>query len=253
MATKATEIIQGCEDLKRYADALGCDSETGAFGSLRIAIASSPYEGSIISRALLDKLARRYPGIKLELIYSSSGAGLSALYEDVVDVSIVLGRVKMEQFTCIKLFESELRIAVDKLHPLAKRCCVPLSDVVSYPIAKPHDLRCCYQAIVAQFERINFSPCFVDLPPFIESCGRFLKEESGVVFVLHEPSQRESSFSDLYANVDLISLNQDERITVPVCIAWRKGNKEKLISLLQKSLIRSLKDERRMAHKNMMG
>jgi DNA-binding transcriptional LysR family regulator len=159
----------------------------------------------------------------------------------------------MEQFTCIKLFESELRIAVNKLHPLAKRRRIPLSDVVSYPIAKPHDLRYCYQAIVAQFERINFSPCFVDLPPFIESCDRFLKEESGVVFVLHDPSQHESSLDDLYANVNFVSLNQDERIAIPVCIAWRQGNKEKLISLVQKSLIRSLRDERRMAHKNMMG
>jgi DNA-binding transcriptional LysR family regulator len=248
LATKATEIIQSCEDLKRYAGLLNCDNEMGAFGSLVIALASSPYEGGIISRTVIDQVIKQYSGIKVELIYSPSGAGLSALYKDVADASIILGRVKMEQFICTKLFESELRIAVSRLHPLGKQHYVSLDDLINYPLAKPYDLRCCYQEIVTRFGRINFSPRFVDLPSSVESYDRFLQEDSGVIFVSYNPS-----LDSLHADVNFISLDKDDRITIPVCIAWRQGNKEKLLSLIQKSLIQSLRDEKRMPHKDKRG
>jgi DNA-binding transcriptional LysR family regulator len=241
LAAKASEIIQSCGDLKRYADLLNCDNDMSAVGSLAVAVASSPYEGSIVSNTLFDSFTKQYPGIDVELFYSSSGEALSALYEDVVDVSIVLGRIKMEQFMCAKLFESELRIAVNKMHPLAKRDCVPLSSLVNYPIAKPYDLRCCYRVIVNQFEKINFSPHFVDLPPLIESQEHFLKEENGIIFISYSPS-----LDDRYPDMDFIPLDRDDRIGIPVCIAWRHDNKEKLISLVQKSLIQSLRDEKRV-------
>jgi DNA-binding transcriptional LysR family regulator len=240
LATTATEIIQSCEDFKRYAGLLNCDNETGVFGSLAIAVASSPYEGNIISKTLFDRFIKQYPGIGVEFSYSFSSEVLAALYEDVFDVSIVLGRVKMERFACTKLFESELRVAVSKLHPLAKQYCVSFSDLARYPIAKPYDICCCYREIVARLEKINSSPRFVDLPPFIESCDRFLKEDNGIIFVSYSPL-----LDDFHPDTNFILLGRDERINIPVCIAWRRGNKEKLISLVQKSLIQSLRDEKR--------
>jgi DNA-binding transcriptional LysR family regulator len=247
LGTKATEIIQSCEDFKRYARLLNCDDEIGIFGSLSIAIASSPYEGDIISRTQFDRFTEQHPGIEVDVVRRSSGEALVALYEDVVDASIVLGRVKMERFACTKLFESELRVAVSKLHPLATQRCVSFSDLVSYPLAKPYDLRCCHQEIAARFERISFSPRFVDLPPFMENCDRFLKEENGVIFVLHGPS-----LNDMHPDTDFITFGRDEKIVIPVCMAWQQGNKEKLVSLVQKSLIQSIRDEKRAFHKDKM-
>ena len=239
LAAKATEIIQSCEDFKWYANLLNCDDGMDVFGSLTVAVASSPYEGGVISSTLFDRFTRQHPNIKIELTYSSSGTCLSALYDDVVDTSIILGRVKMEQFICVKLFDSELRIAVGKAHPLAKQKYISLGSLANYPIAKPHDLRCCHQEIVAQFGRIGFSPCFVDLPPFIESYNLFLKEDGGAIFVSHNPS-----LDNLYPDVVHVPLDKDDQIRIPVCIAWRRGNKEKLVSPIQKSLIQSLRDEK---------
>jgi DNA-binding transcriptional LysR family regulator len=245
LGVRATEIVQSCEDFKRYAGLLNCDDEIGIFGSLSIAVASFPYEGNIISRTPFDRFAEQYPDIEVGLVFRSSGEALVALYEDVVDASIVLGRVKIERFVCTKLFKSELRIAVNKLHPLAKQCCVSFSDLVNYPMAKPYDLRCCYQEIVTRFERINFFPRFIDLPPFIENCDQFLKEENGIIFVLYDPS-----INDMHPDADFIPFDRDERITIPVCMTWRQGNKEKLVSLVQKSLIQSTRDEKRTFHKD---
>jgi DNA-binding transcriptional LysR family regulator len=216
-------------------------------GSLAIAVTSFPYEGKIISETIFDNFMKQYPGIAADVIYRSSGDALAALYEDVVDVSIVLGRVKMERFVCTKLFESELRVAVSKLHPLAEQCYVSFSDLMSYPIAKSYDIRCCHQEIAARFERINFSPRFIDLSSSIENCNRFLKEDNGIIFVSYSPSLHDS-----YPDTDFIPLDKSERITIPVCIAWRQGNKEKLILRVQKSLTQSLRDERRMFQKDKM-
>jgi DNA-binding transcriptional LysR family regulator len=245
LATKATVIVQDYEDFERYASLLKCDDEGNVFGSLAVAVASFPYEGDIVLRTPFDRLAEQYPGIEVDVVRRSSGEALVVLYEGVVDVSIVLGRVKTERFSCAKLFESELRIAVSKLHPLAEQRCVSFSDLVNYPIAKPYDLRCCYQEVAARFERIDLSPRFVDLPPFIENYDQFLEKENGIIFVLHDPS-----LNDAHPDTVFIPFGRNERIAIPVCIAWQQGNKEKLVSLAQKSLIRFLGDEKRASFKD---
>jgi DNA-binding transcriptional LysR family regulator len=232
LAEKAVEIIRSYDDFKRYAELLNHNDETGAFGSLSIVVASSPYEGAVIPGSSFDRIKEQYPGIALELTYSSSGTGLSALYDGLIDASVVLGRIKMERFSCVKLFESELQVAVGKSHPLARRSCVSLSSLKDYPIARSDDLRCCHQEIVRQFGRINLSPRFIDLPPSVESHRRFLSEEDGVIFALHDPS-----LLSLHPDTNFIPLDRSEQIGIPVCLAWQTGNKDKAISLIQKSLL----------------
>jgi DNA-binding transcriptional LysR family regulator len=235
LATKSGEIIQSCEDLRQYAALLRCDDEIHITGRLSAAITSSPYEDAIIPRALFDEFAKQYPGIEMELSYDSSGTCLSALYEDFVDVSIVLGRVKSEQLLCAKLFESEVEIAVDRSHPLATQSSVSLNSLVDYPIEKPPDLRCCRQKIMSNFSRAHLSPHFVDLSLFGERHEHFLKEEQGVIFVLHS-----ASLESRYPSMEFIPLDRDDRISIPVCLVWRRGKNEKLVSLIQKSLAQSL-------------
>lgn len=122
IASKAREIIECCMDLRVFAKSLAREQASKQLaGNLNIAVASSAYEGGVIDRSFFSSFSVDFPEISLNISNCSNGACFSALYEGIIDAAIVLGNTSMEGFSCTKIFDSSMRVAMSNTHPLAKK------------------------------------------------------------------------------------------------------------------------------------
>jgi DNA-binding transcriptional LysR family regulator len=241
LVPKAKDALQVYKTLKGYADLLAEDNtdDTDIAGALSVAVTSSPYEGGVIPKRLFDKFSGRYPMVDLTVSHNLSGVCISALLDGMVDAAIILGRLdrrSSDGIACEKLFDAYLRVVVSHRHPLSGKGTVSLRELSEHPMAKPSDLRFCHPILSRQFTNMGIRPKLINLDPTLDDYHALIHDECGIVFVTYDPH-----LEKLYTDVAFISLPIEESIKIPVCLAFKQGDKARAISVLQRFLIKNIK------------
>jgi DNA-binding transcriptional LysR family regulator len=241
LVPKAKEALQAYKALRSCADLLAEDNtdDTDIAGALSVAVTSSPYEGGVIPKRLFDKFSGRYPMVDLTGSHNLSGVCISALLDGMVDAAIILGRLdrrSSDGIACEKLFDAYLRVVVSRKHPLSGKGTVSLRELSEHPMAKPSDLRFCHPILSRQFANMGIRPEFIDLDPTLDDYHALIHDECGVVFVTYDPH-----LEKLYTDVTFLSLSIEKSIKIPVCLVFKQGDKARIISALQRFLIKNIK------------
>ncbi len=104
-------------------------------GGLMIGVTYSFYP---LLNETLKNFIRQYPGIKLDIHYSSMEDLMKKLENN--DLDVVLSYKPLQRYKHIEshtLFDNRLCLIVSKNHPLASESIVRLSEIEKYPLALP--------------------------------------------------------------------------------------------------------------------
>lgn len=241
LVPKAIEIVQAWGDLRSRASVLahGNMGDIGISGPLNVAVTSSPYEGGVVPKKLFSEFSNCYSMIDLILSFNLSGVCISALFDGIVDAAVILGRLdrhRPDGVVCEKLFDTNLRVAVSRSHPLSTKDSVSLRVLGGYPVAKPSDLRFTYPILKRRFIDVGVRPKFVEMNPTVDDYSTFIHGKDGVVFVTHD-----SHLENLYSDAMFLSLSIGESVKMPVCLIYKQSNNEQIVSALQRFLINNMK------------
>jgi DNA-binding transcriptional LysR family regulator len=104
---------------------------SGEIGHLSVGVAGGLNE--VLVRAL-HELARKYPGVHIELRYMNTGDQVDALREGRIDVAFLYLPVKESGLALEVIKKESLWLALPKENPLARRRSIPISLIANQPM-----------------------------------------------------------------------------------------------------------------------
>lgn len=206
------------------------DCEDAREGSVRLAIAASPFRGTIISAGVIRSFCSRHPAVDVHIERASSGACLAALEEDAVDAAVVLGQVEREGLSSLHLFSFEMHAVLSEDNPLARKDSISLVQLSRLKIARPYDIRYCLPLIIRALQ--DKGEGCVDVFPSLQAHRRFV-DKGGVIFAVPEAGIRR-----LYPHAVMRPV-RDVKLAVPVYLVFDFQKICKLYSSLRKHLTKA--------------
>ena len=217
LAHKASEVLSGIEDIRSIAELY--KSPQKQTGRLSLAIAVSPYRGSMEFGGYLDGFKNAFPFINVESLENFSSICATAVQDGLVDIAITTGRFNGPDIKCLRVFDIELIVALSELHPLTVNEEIRSSDLGSYPVATPSDLGYLYHLLKAHFSNRRIDPTFIAVAPSVSSHMSFMKEKNGVIYVANDPESIK-----LYQGITTKRFIAEDRISLPVCLVYSKSS-----------------------------
>lgn len=212
----AEVALQSVSEMKGLArcQTLACNTQE----RLRIALFSTPYRGSPFAESDLRCFEGDHPDVRLELSSYSNDTCITALLEDVADVSIVMGRPLQPEITSSKI--ASVRPVAVMLTDLARayEANVKFSDLATMPLAMPSDLRCGYSNLLDIFKKRGLSASLVNVAPDLEAQRRFVLE-GGVILCFEN-----APLASLVSEASSVFLNTSEETAWPIFLASKKDN-----------------------------
>ena len=213
---RASEALEGMDDIRRICGDGGLSGAAGA-SRLRVAVASSPLRGSVLSERDFRGFRRRCLHIALDASFLSSGSCLSELESGAVDAAVVPGRPGAEGFVWERVGAVELRLLVSRGHALASRKAVALADLEEALLAEPYDTRCLKATVLELLSRQGVHPRLTSLEMSVARHHGFLHEEGGAVLVVCDGRHPEQ-----FPDVEAVPFVQGEGMELPVNLVWRQ-------------------------------
>ena len=226
---RASEVLEGMDDIRRICG----DAHPGSAGAprLRVAVASSPLRGSVLSERDLRGFRRRRPHVALDVSFLSSGWCLSELESGAVDAAVVPGRPEEAGLVWERVGAVELRLLVSRGHALASRKAVALADLEGALLAEPYDSHCLKATVLELLSRQGVRPRLMSLEMSAARHRSFLHEEGGAVIVVSD-----GRYPEQFPDVEAVPFAQGEGMELPTYLAWRQDAPAARMSALAECL-----------------
>ena len=226
---RASEVLEGMDDIRRICG----DAHPGSAGAprLRVAVASSPLRGSVLSERDLRGFRRRRPHVALDVSFLSSGSCLSELESGAVDAAVVPGRPEEAGLVWERVGAVELRLLVSRGHALASRKAVALADLEGALLAEPYDSHCLKATVLELLSRQGVRPRLMSLEMSAARHRSFLHEEGGAVIVVSD-----GRYPEQFPDVEAVPFAQGEGMELPTYLAWRQDAPAARMSALAECL-----------------
>ncbi len=230
---QAQNILQEIKQLQK----LALNAREIVKGTLRIAI--HPSVAPYLLPLFLVPFSKNYPDIKIEIRELHTYQMVKRLQKDTADVGITLAPIATEGFYEIPLFKENIAAYLHPQHPLAKKECLKLSDINLQELLLTEETENMAHPIAALQEN-NTSPQkkakIVYLSSSVETIRKIVEQQGGITLIpqlaTHYMGNRRKEY------VRPFEAPQPSRQIV--MIVQRGFEKQRLIDVLQKSILQHL-------------
>lgn len=224
IATLAEEALQNISSIENRARQQR--QKTTDRGSIRLALFSSPYRGSLLKEEDLDDFKAAYPNIELSVETYPSESCRAALENNLVDAIVVMGKPDSQRFECRQLGLERARVVISSEGPYASYDSITLDMLAKMPIAMPDDLRYGYPFLTSAMAENGLQATFKTIGGTSEEHRQFILDGGAVLAFSNTPLL--SKFDEL----KIIPLEMDGDPPWPVCLAYNKTEEPSPIPLL---------------------
>lgn len=127
----AQKTLDAAHECQQVAD----DLEKGQRGTLSIGVTHS---FKYLLRSTVREFLRLYPGVKLNICYSTAPELLTMLRQRKIDFYVAFKPSDvLSDLEYIPLFKSDLSVTMRRGHPLSGRKSISIEDLRAYPLALP--------------------------------------------------------------------------------------------------------------------
>ena len=229
-------IMADMQELEDLMHSFG--KEVGKSGKITVAIATSPYRGTVLDKAVIDAFRDAYPQIRLDVFRFSNTSSVHAVEEGSVDAAVVAG---IDVNSSVKLARigrvNAVVVCNDHVGRLENEG-IAIEEIAGKRIAALDDADWLYKMFSDMCAEHGFEPCWEDVPP-TEAGYRDFISSGGVVVGI------KSGLEPLYSGFQTKLLRPEWRTTSPVFYINQKHPKNSLVEVVKVYLRKALSNEGR--------
>jgi LysR family transcriptional regulator, hydrogen peroxide-inducible genes activator len=181
-----------------------------------LTLAGIPTIAPFFLPAVLDKLARLYPKAQLTIREETTQETLHLLAEGEIDLAVLAMPIKQENLHVESIFTEELKVVMNKSHPLADKPKIGFKDLASERFVLLHEAHCLTGTTMAFCQRHAFSPLVTARIHQLTMVQELVRLGHGISMIPEMAAKADSSPDRVYRSLT------GDKPTRTIALAWNR-------------------------------